>query len=548
MSGHGVCVEIDGEPGIGKSRFVHEVLAAGAPHGGAGHVRAIRRRPPVLRRPSGVAHRARHRARRERRRGRSGPDEVAGEQAPDWLPYAPLLAASMDAEVPTTEAVDDLGAAYRAGVLRDAAAAVLHAAFTEPLLLVVEDAMWMDEASAQLLARAMQGDRERPWFACLTTRDRAQGLGARLGLRGAVMELAPLDGRAGRAPRRGADRRCPDRPSRVAGAVCPGAGQSAVLARARPRTPRARLARRHPRSTRGSRGGAHRPAAAHGPHTVAPRRRARRSLLAGAVPPSARRDRGTTPPWHRLADFLVADQGDLRFTSRPRAPGGLRRDLPFAQRRELHLRDRAGARARAVSPTVPGSVCSRCTSTAPAIIELAWRYNLLAGQRACDNYATVEATGVLRPRDRQRSRRPDGGRQATSWPRHTRRWPTWRCWPVDTTSLARACAERAGCAVTIAGPGETVPKGRDPPREARQALRRPLVVPRGLGIAGCSTDRDRAVADGTIASRGGMGEHADLAAAVPRGARNGAEARCRTRSPPAIARPRHTPITCSTGR
>ena len=76
------------------------------------------------------------------------------EHAPDWAPFAPLLAASIDADVPTTDAVD--GSRLRLSgrfVLRDAASAVLKSAFAEPLVLVVEDAMWMDEASAQLLAR-----------------------------------------------------------------------------------------------------------------------------------------------------------------------------------------------------------------------------------------------------------------------------------------------------------------------------------------------------------------------------------------------------------
>ena len=102
---------------------------------------------------------------------------------------------SIDADVPASETVEDLGAAYRVGVLRDAASAVLHAAFTESLVLVVEDAMWMDEASAQVLARAFHGIEHRPWFVCLTTRDRSQGLSAHLGFESRVLELAPLDGR-----------------------------------------------------------------------------------------------------------------------------------------------------------------------------------------------------------------------------------------------------------------------------------------------------------------------------------------------------------------
>ena len=207
MGGQGVCVEIEGEPGIGKSRLVHEVLQSV----GAARVVRVACEPFATDRPYFVARLV---LRTALGIGLDTNATEAGgllvdwlhEHAPDWAPFAPLLAASIDAEVSTTDAVDDLGAAYRVGMLRDAASAVLKSAFAEPLVLVVEDAMWMDEASAQLLARAMQGIDQQPWFVCLTTRDRTQGLGAYLGFEARVRRTWSARGRSRRAPRRGVDR------------------------------------------------------------------------------------------------------------------------------------------------------------------------------------------------------------------------------------------------------------------------------------------------------------------------------------------------------
>ncbi len=391
IGGHGACVEIEGEPGIGKSRLVHEVL------GSAGTARVVRVacEPFAADRPYFVARLVLRTALGiglDATASQAGAELLAwlGAYTPEWLPFAPLLAASIDADVPTSATVDDLGAAYRVGVLRDAGSAVLHAAFTEPLVLVVEDAMWMDEASAQLLARALHGPERRPWFVCLTTRDRSQGLSAHLGFESRVVELAPLDGRL--AEHLGAvvtdDARIGHDELQE---LCARAGGNPLFL----------LELAHARLELGSLDAipdALEDLVAARIDRLAPTDRTllrHAAVLGDRFSPELFRQTlgdivGATPAWHRLVDFIVADQGDLRF-SHDLVRRVAYQGLPFAQRRDLHLRvgralvpqgEPDGARLGLLALHFDGS----------GDHELAWRYNLLAGQRASASYATVEAT------------------------------------------------------------------------------------------------------------------------------------------------------------
>ena len=391
VTGSGSCVEVVGEPGIGKSRLVQEVVRSAAP------VRVVRLacEPFAVDRPYFVA---RLILRTALGIGLDATSPEAGSllstwleaHTPEWGPFAPLLAATIDAEVPTSATVDELGAAYLVGVLRDAASAVLHAAFSDPLVLVVEDAMWMDEASAQLIARALQGVHSLPWFVCLTTRDRAVGLGARLGFEARLLDLAPLDGELA---------------EHLAAALTDDAqiGQSELqelCTRARG-NPLFLLELAHARRELGSLDAI--PAAledlvAARIDRLAP---SDRTLLRYAAVLGDRFSPAlfeqtlaelidTPPQWDRLSDFVVIDQGDLRFTHdlvRRVAYEG----LPFARRRDLHLRvGRALVPQGEPDDARLGLLALHFDGSGDR--ELAWRYNLLAGQRASDTYATVEAT------------------------------------------------------------------------------------------------------------------------------------------------------------
>ena len=388
----GGCVEVVGEPGIGKSRLVRELIDR------ADSVRTVRLtcEPFAVDRPYFMARvllRTAMQIPLDARPHHAGVllTEWLDHYADVWLPYAPLLAAAIDAEVGESRLVQELGADYRAARLREAAAAVLHAAFRHPLLLVVEDAMWMDEASALVVAAALQQIDDLPWFGCFTTRDPSTGLGARLGYRSEVLPLEPLDGTLS------AD---------LAAALTDDAGiphsELVELCARANGNPLFLLELAHARRELGSLDaipGSLEDLIGARVDRLAP---SDRSLLRHAAvlgdrfsPALFDRTLGDVfprpQPWHRLDDFVMLDQGEIRFRHdmvRRVAYAG----LPFRRRRDLHLRigralvprhgEPDGARLGLLALHFDGS----------GDHDAAWRYNRLAGRWARDNYATVEAT------------------------------------------------------------------------------------------------------------------------------------------------------------
>ena len=394
LAGAGRCTEILGEPGIGKSRLVHEVM------GRAGDARVVRLTCEPF-----AADRPYFMARLLLRVGLGIPLDVAPREAgeallawldehqPEHRPWAPLLAIAIDAEVPSTREVDDLGADFRVARLRTVAGDVMRRAFARPMLLVVEDAMWMDEASAGMVAAALQRLHELPWYCCFTTRDRAEGLGGELGFASDVMTLEALtddlsvalaadlteDASVPPDELRELVTRAKGNPlflvelahaRRELGSLdaIPGSLEDLIAARIDRLAPADRNLLRH--------------AAVLGDR-FAPRL-FDRTLGEGFPSPV---------PWQRLADFIITDQGELRFTHdlvRRVAYAG----LPFRRRRELHRRigmalmpkgEPDDARVGLLALHFDGS----------GDHELAWRFNRMAGERARDHYASVEATTFL---------------------------------------------------------------------------------------------------------------------------------------------------------
>ena len=394
LGGNGSCVQIIGEPGIGKSRLVKELVTSAD----AARVVRLTCEPFAVDQPYFAARlllRTAFDIGLDTDSAEAGVQlsRWLGEHTPDWAPFAPLLAAAIDADVPHSEAVDDLGADFRAGVLREAAASVLQAAFREPLMLVVEDAMWMDEASALLFARALLGIAQRRWLVCLTTRDPGQGLGVRLGVQAHEIRLAPLDAALA---------------EHLAAVLTDDEG--IALSELHDICARAQgnpfflleLARaRHEFGSLDRLPEALEDLVAARIDNLAP---VDRTLLRHAAvlgdrfsPALFRRTLGdvvaSPARWHRLADFLVAEQGDLRFEHdlvRRVAYEG----LPFGRRRELHSRiGRALIPRGEPDDTQLGLLALHFDRAGDH--GLAWRYNKEAGQRAWDKYATVEATAFF---------------------------------------------------------------------------------------------------------------------------------------------------------
>ncbi|MBA3348174.1 MAG: AAA family ATPase [Actinobacteria bacterium] len=194
--GFGTLVELVGEPGIGKSRLAAELrrlcgdmtvltvscdqYASSTPY------RAFR---DLLRSVFAVDLEGDPVATRLALSARLA--EVGSE----LVPWAPLLAAPLDVEVETTVEVDELEPAFRRARLHGLVASFLAGLLDAPTLLLFEDVHWMDEASSELLRHIGTQLPTRPWLACATRRPVSGGFSAAEGtppLPAFTLRLEPL--------------------------------------------------------------------------------------------------------------------------------------------------------------------------------------------------------------------------------------------------------------------------------------------------------------------------------------------------------------------
>ena len=146
-------VTIVGAPGVGKTRLADEALRAlplvsrlsvrGEPYATAVPYRALRY---PFRRLLGLEDTA-----FEEMAPRLA--EAVRALDPALEPYVPLIADVVHVEVPDTPEVDAIDPRFRSERLADAVEQLLAAVVPPPDLLVVDDAQWLDDASAELLAR-----------------------------------------------------------------------------------------------------------------------------------------------------------------------------------------------------------------------------------------------------------------------------------------------------------------------------------------------------------------------------------------------------------
>ena len=96
---------------------------------------------------------------------------------PGLLRLAPLIAEVAHLEVPSTPEVDELEPRFRPDRQADALVRLLALCITGPLVVVVDDAHWLDDASTNLLARvaaAADGADGRPWLVISLRRPAAE--------------------------------------------------------------------------------------------------------------------------------------------------------------------------------------------------------------------------------------------------------------------------------------------------------------------------------------------------------------------------------------
>ncbi|MGA7759659.1 MAG: adenylate/guanylate cyclase domain-containing protein, partial [Ilumatobacteraceae bacterium] len=164
-------VELVGGAGVGKSRLLDAAwgVAEGlkiyqgacTPYGAAAPYSVFR---PLLRSGSGIPVDASAELTGNRL------TDIVAEFAPELAPMLPLLALPFGAKVPSNPEADAVDPEFRRLRIHNVVTGFLDAMLTGPILLVVEDAHWIDDASGDLLSHLIVASRDRPWAGIVTRR------------------------------------------------------------------------------------------------------------------------------------------------------------------------------------------------------------------------------------------------------------------------------------------------------------------------------------------------------------------------------------------
>lgn len=122
--------------------------------------------------------------------------------AEELVPWIPLLGMPLDVEIESTPEVDDLQPAFRRARLHGVVEMLLAKLLPSPSVLVIEDVHWMDEPSSDLLRHLGGQVTSKPWLGCATRRPGAGGFVAGEGVppvAALTIHLEPLSAEAAKA-------------------------------------------------------------------------------------------------------------------------------------------------------------------------------------------------------------------------------------------------------------------------------------------------------------------------------------------------------------
>jgi tetratricopeptide (TPR) repeat protein len=193
-TGCGRLVEISADPGMGKTRLLQELLSrvddeAAVMRGACRLYQAATPYFPfraILRQALGLE-------------GLNETETVAAlealvdERAPELAPWLSLIATPLDVDIPPSKEVEQLDDRFRRTRLEETVDALLAAVLDQQAILLVEDTHWADDASRDLLSRLAGSASDRPWLLVLTRRPAGESLVESGGDSAVGIELRPLE-------------------------------------------------------------------------------------------------------------------------------------------------------------------------------------------------------------------------------------------------------------------------------------------------------------------------------------------------------------------
>jgi class 3 adenylate cyclase/tetratricopeptide (TPR) repeat protein len=111
---------------------------------------------------------------------------IVDELAPNLAPMLPLIGVASEATVAPTAAADALDPRFIVAATAAALLDLATAISSRPLIVVIEDADWIDPASREILTAMIERSADRPWLWVITSRQGAGWAG------GATLELPGL--------------------------------------------------------------------------------------------------------------------------------------------------------------------------------------------------------------------------------------------------------------------------------------------------------------------------------------------------------------------